>query len=145
MSLDILTLVVVAVTNLLALSCLLPLLMGRRISASAHDAQISLLLHTLAWIALITSGYWLDPWFSTLSMACMAGSFYMMHRALGGWLGPRPGQRLQAVLCVLMPLGYAIVFSNYQFRVGWANFLLATMMLVVARATLYPAREASRR
>ncbi len=136
---------VVAVANLLAVSALLPLIMGRQVSASARQGQVSLLLQALGWVALIASGYWFDPQLSTLAMASIAASLCLMHRALGGWLGPRPGERAMLVLAVLIPLGYAIGFSSYPFRVGWANFLLAAMLLGLARATVYPVRLASRR
>lgn len=48
-------------------------------------------------------------------------------------------------LVVAIPLGYTLGFGHYAFRVGWANLLLAALLLTVARATLYPARPASRR
>jgi diguanylate cyclase (GGDEF)-like protein len=37
-------------------------------------------------------------------------------------------------LAVLTPLGYALAFSSYAIRVGWANGLLALQMILVAAA-----------
>jgi diguanylate cyclase (GGDEF)-like protein len=50
---------------------------------------------------------------------------------------------LLLLLTVLMPIGYALSFSNYSLRVGYANFLLAGQFLIVARATLWPRVAAS--
>ena len=145
MRFDIASLMIVAVANLLALSAVLPLVMGSRPTTSARHAQTSLLLITLGWGALTASTRWFDFPLSVLSMASMSGGLLMLHRALAGWLGPRPGTRLMQAIAVLMPLGYALGFDHYAFRVGWANFLLATMLLVLARATLVAHRTAGRR
>lgn len=145
MTIDFRTLMAVAVANLFVMSVMLPMIMGRHVSAAARCAQASLLFHMVSWAALIASGYWFDGVLSTLSMACMAASFFLLFRALAGWLGPRPGERLLPVIAVLVPVGYALSFGNYQVRVGWSNFLLAAMLLMMARATLYPVRDASRR
>jgi diguanylate cyclase (GGDEF)-like protein len=145
MKIDFLTLMVVAVANLFMMSVMLPFIMGRHISAAARCAQASLLLQMFGWGALIASGYWFDGVLSTLSMTCMAAGLFLTFRALAGWLGPRPGERLMPALAVLMPVGYALAFGSYPVRVGWSNFLLAAMLLLLARASLYPVRDASRR
>lgn len=145
MRLDIASLMIVAVANLLALSAVLPLVLGGRSTPSARHAQASLLLITLGWAALMASRYGPDMPLSVLSMASMSAGLLMLHRALTGWLGPRPGTRLMQAIAVLMPLGYAAGFSHYAFRVGWANLLLAAMLIILARATLVARRSAGRR
>lgn len=144
MPLDILTLLVLTSTNLFTLAAALPLLMGRRISASARYAQGSILAQAIGWAAVIAAGRWYDPQLSTLAMGSIALSQWLLFRALRGWLGPRSGEGLLIALVVITPLGYALAFHDYQWRVGWANFLLALSMLVVARATLWPQRPAGR-
>jgi hypothetical protein len=75
----------------------------------------------------------------------------MLYRALEEWLGPRPLRhlrhlrplrRLLLVLVIATPLGYTLGFGHYAWRVGWANFLMATILCIVARATLAPVVEA---
>jgi diguanylate cyclase (GGDEF)-like protein len=78
-------------------------------------------------------------------MAFMAGGLVFQWLALRGWLGPRPGGRLMLALAVLMPVGYAIGFQSYPFRVGWANFLLTAQMCLICLALAWPAPQASPR
>ncbi len=144
MTLDILTLLVLTSTNLFTLAAALPLLMGRRISASARYAQGSILAQAIGWAAVIAAGSWYDQQLSTLSMGAISLSQWLLFRALRGWLGPRHGEGLLIALVVITPLGYALSFHDYQWRVGWSNFLLSLSMLVVARATLWPHSQASR-
>ena len=75
----------------------------------------------------------------------------MLYRALEEWLGPRPLRHLRPlrrvllVLVIATPLGYTLGFGHYAWRVGWANFLMATILCIVARATLAPVVEANLR
>lgn len=145
---DIFTVLALTAMNLIAVSVALPWVMGRSVSRAARLAQGSLLAQAFGWIAIICAGsfigHWGDRALSTLSLALGAAAQILMFRALGEWLGPRPGWRAMQVIAVLMPLGYAIGFGHYSFRVGWANFLLATMMLLVAQAAFAPRRPAMR-
>lgn len=146
--LDIFTVLALTAVNLIAVSVALPWVMGRSVSRAARLAQGSLLAQAFGWIAIIGSGsfigHWGDQALSTLSLAFGALAPLLMFRALGEWLGPRPGWRAMQVLAVLMPLGYSLGFAHYSFRVGWANFLLAAMLLLVARAAFSPQRPAMR-
>jgi diguanylate cyclase (GGDEF)-like protein len=139
---SIFTVLVLTALNLMAVSLMLPLIMGRRISRAARFAQGSMLVQAVGWVAIIGSGFWKDQWpdvaLSTLSMVLASLANYLMFRALQDWLGPRPGLRLLQVLAVLLPLGYWLSFSNYSLRVGWANFILAAQLLLIARAALCP-------
>lgn len=49
------------------------------------------------------------------------------------------------VLVIATPLGYTLGFGHYAWRVGWANFLMATILCIVALATLAPVVEANLR
>lgn len=149
MPLDTFTLMAAATANLVCISCALPLIMGRNVHGAARATQAFLLQLTLGWMLLTASAYQTEPHalyvtLSILSMVCVAASLVSFHRALTGWLGPRPGARAIRVLGVLMPLGYALSFSSYPIRVGWSNFLMAAMLLLLARATLVARRSSGR-
>ncbi|KZT17428.1 diguanylate cyclase [Acidovorax sp. GW101-3H11] len=145
MPLDFLTLMAVMATNLFMISAALPLIMGRGVSRAARHVQASLLLQAVAWAAIIASSSLWDQTLSTLSIACNAAAQWMLYRALEEWLGPRPLPRLLLVLVIAAPLGYTLGFGHYAWRVGWANFLMAAILCIVARATLAPVVESSLR
>lgn len=145
MPLDFLTLMTVMATNLFMISAALPLIMGRGVSRGARHVQASLLLQAVAWAAIIASSSLWDQALSTLSIACNAAAQWMLYRALEEWLGPRPLPRLLLVLVIAAPLGYTLGFGHYAWRVGWANFLMAAILCIVARATLAPVVESSLR
>ena len=145
MPLDFLTLMAVMATNLFMISAALPLIMGRGVSRAARHVQASLLLQAVAWAAIIASSSLWDQALSTLSIACNAAAQWMLYRALEEWLGPRPLPRLLLVLVIAAPLGYTLGFGHYAWRVGWANFLMAAILCIVARATLAPVVEANLR
>ena len=149
MAFDTFTLMVVASANLLSISFALPLVMGRDVHSAARATQTFLLQLTLGWLLITASAHQTEPellyvTLSILSMVCVSAALVSFHRALTGWLGPRPGGRTIRVLAVLMPLGYALSFSSYPIRVGWSNFLMAAMLLVLARATLLARRSSGR-
>ncbi|HQY75460.1 MAG TPA: GGDEF domain-containing protein [Rhodoferax sp.] len=143
------TVLLLTALNLGTVSVALPLIMGRGVSRAARLAQASLIAQTLGWVAIIASGFWAGHWLdmaiSTVSMACAGASNYLMFLALRAWLGRRVGEKLLIALVILMPLGYALSFSNYSVRVGWANFLLAAQLLLLARATIRHKVDSSRR
>ncbi len=150
MQIDPSTLIVVNVANLLVMATALPFVMGQGLSPAAKDARISLFLNAAAWICMLASSLWYgqtpDRILSTVAMAFLCTSQWMIYRALENWLGPRPLRGLMWLLVWIMPVGYGLSFSSYQLRVGWANLLLAAQMLIVARACLYPAsRDFGRR
>lgn len=140
------TVLVLTAFNLFTVSLALPLLMGRQVSRAGRLAQWSLLSQMAGWVCIIASGFWIGHWLdwalSTASMVFASLTPWLLFGALEQWLGPRPGKRLLLALVVLMPLGYTLLFPQYSPRVGWANFLLAAQLLVVARAALWPKRPA---
>ena len=145
MQLDFLTLMAVMAANLFMISAALPLIMGPGVSTAARHVQASMLLQAMAWAAIIAAGTWWDQALSTVSVACNALAQWMLYRALREWLGERPLQSLLLVLVVITPLGYTLAFDHYAWRVGWANLLMSAILLIVARATLYPAHYADPR
>ena len=142
MQLDPTTLIVINVANLLMMAAALPLIMGQHLSPAAAKGRLSLILNAGVWICMLLSTLWRgespDLLLSTLAMALVSASQWTLYRALENWLGRRPLRRLLALLAWLMPIGYALSFSRYEVRVGWANLLLAAQLLIVARACLYP-------
>jgi len=145
MSLDPQTLFVVSITNLLALAILLPIIMGGMLSPAAKAARLSLIVHAGAWIAVILSEQMASQSanlaLSTLSMVCYSASHWLLYRALSEWLGPRKLRRTLLILAVTMPIGYAVLFDSYAWRVGWANLLIALQLVILAQATLRPAAK----
>ncbi len=143
MQIDPTSLIVVNVANLLVIATALPFVMGQGLSPGANYARLSLFLNAGAWICILASSLWReqvpDRVLSSAAMALISLSQWMVYRALENWLGPRPLRGVLLVLVWLMPVGYALSFSSYPVRVGWANLLLAAQMLIVARACLYPA------
>lgn len=138
MPLDFLTLMTVMAANLFMISAALPLIMGRDVSRAARNMQASMLLQAVAWAAIIASSSLWDQTLSTLSIACNAAAQWMLYRALEEWLGPRPLRRVLLALVIAAPLGYTLGFGHYAWRVVWANFLMAAILCIVARATLAP-------
>lgn len=145
--LDVLTILVLTAANLATVSVALPLIMGKGISRAARLGQVSLLLQTLGWVAIIASeavsGTWMDKVLSVLSISAASAANVAIYWALREWLGKRPGERLLLALAVLLPVGYALTFSTYNLRVAYANFVLAAQFLIVGRAALWPLTQAS--
>lgn len=143
MTLDIRTLLVVNAANLLLMASILPFIMGRQVSPAAAHARASLVMQALGWLAIILAGFWIHQWpdhlLSTVSMACLSASQWLVFQALQGWLGPRRGQALLLWVAWLTPLGYALTFQSYPIRVGWSNLMLALQLLIVCQAALRPA------
>ncbi|MGC3984713.1 MAG: GGDEF domain-containing protein [Pseudorhodoferax sp.] len=145
MQFDALSLMTVAMVNLVTISLALPLIMGKSLTPAARAAQRALLLLTSGWTALVVSEYLVSSYvLSVLAMAGMSASLVLLHRALSGWLGPRRGAGTLQLLAIAVPLGYAFSFSHYPLRVGWSNFLLAAMLVLLARATLVAGRHPGR-
>jgi len=146
MTLDIQSLLVVMMINMVALSLAFTVIMGWQVSPAARWAQATLLAQTAGWTCLVFSrpGGTLDPVLSVAAMVGMNAGMAMLWQSLQGWLGPRPGGRLVWALALATPLGYALGFGHYGFRVGWANTGLALQMAVVCVAALWPSPQAGR-
>ena len=140
-ALDVTTVVITTALNLFMVAAALPLIMGKHISVSARNAQQSLLAQAAGWACITASGFLLDMPLSVLAMLFGSLAQFLMFRALQGWLGPRPFERLLMLACLAMPVGYALTFDSYPVRVGWANGWLALQLLIVASAALRPSRD----
>ncbi len=143
--LDVNTLLAVMLANVFAMAVAVPAVMGWRISGPARFVLGSAVTQALAWGSFLMAGQVHDRWFSSLWIGLLGASFVLIWHALRGWLGARPGRGLLLVVALLTPLGYAIGFGNYAFRVGWSNLGLALLMLLVCLACAWPAPHASRR
>ncbi len=144
MTLDVPTLLIVMMINMLALSVAIPAIMGWHVSQAARWAQGAMVLQTLGWTFLVLSRQWQEQLVSVLAITGLALGLAMLWQSMRGWLGPRPGGRLVWALAVAVPLGYALGYQSYAFRVGWSNFGLALQLASVVLALLWPAPQASR-
>jgi len=137
---DIATLLLAVTISLVTMAATLPVVMGR-VNSAARRAQAGVALQAFGWAMLLASGAVdsggsLDRLLSTLSMASLAGGLALLATAFDLWCGRSHHDRTHAVVMVALPLGYALGFSNYPFRVGWANALLALQMAMTAAALL---------
>lgn len=136
MPVDIRSLFVVLMINLITMAVALPAVMGR-VGVPARRAQGATVLQAAGWVLILASGLvdrdgWLDRLLSSLSMACLGASLALLGSAFDLWCGRSGRDRRIVALAVVMPIGYVLGFSNYAFRVGWANGLIALQMLIVA-------------
>lgn len=142
MTLDINTLLVVTVANIVTLALVSPAVMGPRLGAAARAARWSLVTHAVSWVCMIASNFWPETWIdrllSTLAVGGFAFTHWLLFRALEHWLGPRRFASLVKALVWLTPLGYFLVFGHYAARVGWSNFLLAAQLGLLTLACFRP-------
>ena len=138
MSLDVQTLLVTMMVNVIALSVALPAIMGWHVSRAARCAQGAAALQAAGWVSVTLAAGWYDRPLSTLAMACLACGHALMWESYRGWLGPRPGRRLVWALALAVPVGYGLGFGHYAFRVGWANAGLALQLATVALVLFWP-------
>jgi len=142
MHIDIASLLCALMINQITMAVALPAVMGQ-VSRPARLAQLVVVLQAAGWALLLGSGLvgagtWLDRSLSVASMACIAGSLALLARAFDLWRGRSAHDRPLVSIAVLLPLGYALGFSSYPFRVGWANGLLALQMLLFAASLARP-------
>lgn len=138
MSFDIASLLVAMTLSMLIMALALPSVMGHATRA-ARLAQWGAVLQAIGWVLILTSGLVApdsvaDFALSTLSMGCMSGGLAANGAAFELWCGRAIPSRAPVIVAMIMTLGYATGFSDYAFRVGWANGLLAVQMgmMVVA-------------
>jgi diguanylate cyclase len=133
---DIASLLFAMTIGMVTMAVSLPAVMGS-VNAPARRAQIGVVLQALGWALLLASGTvasggWLDRLLSTTAMAGIAGGLALNGTAFDLWCGRIAHDRAPALIAVVLPIGYAIGFSSYAFRVGWANGLLTLQMAMVA-------------
>jgi diguanylate cyclase (GGDEF)-like protein len=145
MNLDIQTILVVLLANVLATAIALPLLMGWQVSSAARLFQGSMVLQGLSWAVFLIAPKVHDRALTSVSLGLLALSFAMLWSALQHWLGPRPGQRLMWVLVAAVPTVYFLTYPSYPVRVGASNALYALQMLTICLAVAWPAPHIGRR
>jgi diguanylate cyclase (GGDEF)-like protein len=133
---DIASLILALTVSMITMAIALPAVMGD-VNAAARRAQAGVCLQALGWLLLLVSelavaGSWADRALSTLSMAGIAGGLAFNARAFDLWCGRSASSRMPAIIAAMLTAGYALGFSHYAFRVGWANGLLALQMVLVA-------------
>jgi diguanylate cyclase (GGDEF)-like protein len=138
MQIDVSTLLIAMTLNLLTMAVALPYFMGQ-VDRPARRAQAGVALQAAGWVLLLLSslcdpGGWPDRTLSTLSMGCIAGGMAFNAVAFDLWCGRRATARAPAIIAVLLTVGYGAGFSDYAFRVGWANGLLTLQLAMVVIA-----------
>ena len=132
---DVFSLFVAMTLNLSIMAVALPYFMGR-VNRAARYAQTGIVLQTAGWLCLFSSstferGGWADHLLSTLAMGCVSSGMVFNAKAFQIWCGRKDTVHLPIAIAVLMTVGYSISFSDYAFRVGWANGLLALQIATV--------------
>ncbi len=138
MNIDIATLLFAMTTCMVTMAVALPAVMGK-VNKAARRAQLGVALQAAGWAFLLASGLAepgsvMDRTLSTLAMAGITWGLALNGVAFNLWCGRdgRDGRdRAPLFIACVLPLGYAIGFSNYPFRVGWSNGLLALQMALV--------------
>ncbi|MCK6411899.1 MAG: hypothetical protein L6Q55_05655 [Azonexus sp.] len=109
MPLDINTLLVVTVANILALAAVSPAVMGQRLDPAARAVRWSLGVHAASWVCMIASNFWpetlADRLLSTLAVGGFAASNGLLFEALRHWLGKRRFRRAVWGLAARFPWG----------------------------------------
>lgn len=121
--------------NLSIMAVALPYFMGR-VNRAARYAQAGIILQTIGWVCLLWSstherGGWADHLLSAIAMGSVSSGMVFNAMAFQLWYGRKASARVPAAIAVLMTIGYSIGFSNYPFRVGWANGLLALQIATI--------------
>jgi diguanylate cyclase (GGDEF)-like protein len=132
---DIASLLLAITISMCTMAIALPAVMGQ-VNAPARRAQAGVILQAVGWALLLGSGMaksgeWLDRTLSTLSMASIAGGLALNATAFDLWCGRAVHHRAVFAIALVMPLGYAVGFGDYAFRVGWSNGLLTIQMALV--------------
>ena len=138
MHLDVATLLFAMTVCMVTMAIALPAVMGP-VSAPARRAQAGVVVQGIAWALLLLSGFAVsgsltDRALSTLAMAGIAGGLALNTAAFELWCGRTPQIRMPVLIAVVLPVGYAIGFASYPFRVGWANGLLTLQMALLVAA-----------
>ena len=138
MPLDIATLLFAMTIGMATMAVALPAVMGQ-VSMPARRAQAGVVLQAVGWALLLMSGVvesggGADRTLSTLAMVGIAGGLALNATAFDLWCGRVAHDRAPALIALVLPIGYALGFSNYAFRVGWANGLLTLQMALFAAA-----------
>jgi diguanylate cyclase (GGDEF)-like protein len=138
MHLDVATLLFAMTVCTVTMAVALPAVMGQ-VNAPARRAQAGVLLQGIGWTLLLHSGQAVngslaDRILSTVAMAGLAGGLALNTAAFDLWCGRAPRMVLPLGVAVVLPIGYALGFASYPFRVGWANGLLTLQMALLVAA-----------
>lgn len=146
--LDLASLGLITLVNLVAMSLILPVAMGRQISPAARQVQRHFLLQAVAWGGLVAVAVNRgSPWEPVLAIGAtvaVALAHWTLSQALAEWLGPRPGRLLLHLCCIVGPLGFALLWSMPLYRFTWFSLCQGTGLLLLARMCLYPRKDCER-
>ena len=170
MLLDLPSLLVIATANVAMVLLALLITIGPEASPATRCVQIALAALLLGGVAALTAGTVWTVVLAPLALLFFSVAMWLLHRALGSWLGhrtrppasrkrpdkaPRPGvyygldyhgsARCLRILLVVAPLGYVLAYwlgpVGPAVQWGWSHLCLAAMLVLTAAATLFPLRH----
>ena len=144
MTLDFASMALLTAINLAVIGMALPLVMGTRVSHAAQHAQSYFLFQAIAWgLILAASRLRTTPFDPALSLAaaCAASTAqWKLSQALQSWLGPRPLRYGLIGLCILGPVGFALLIHSVPLRMAWYSLCHAMVMAILGWMCLHPQR-----
>ena len=147
MSFDFASMAILTAANLAIIGLALPCVMGRPVSKATQRAQSYFLLQGLAWGLIVTASRLrttpLDPVLSLAAASAAAAAQWQMAQALQIWLGPRPLRHLLIGVCVLGPVGFALLLHSIPMRMAWYSLCHATAIACLGWMCLYPQRASA--
>ncbi|WP_157272383.1 GGDEF domain-containing protein, partial [Azohydromonas aeria] len=143
--LDIQTAFVTMLAGVFAGAVAMPILVGWRSSTAARWMIGAAVTQALAWGSLLAARAVHDRLLSTLWIALLGVSLASIWHAIDAWIGRRPGRAVVHAALLLTPVGYALGFGSYAWRVGWSNAGLAVMLGAIVLACAWPAQGRGRR
>jgi diguanylate cyclase (GGDEF)-like protein len=136
--------ILVAMTLSMSTAALALVSVMGQVNLAARRGRAGAVLQACGWIALLLSGLPVpgsaaDAALSILAMGCISAGLVCQAAAFALWCGHAAPNRSQAGIAVVMTVGYAVGFSDYAFRVGWANGLLALQLAMMVATLVRPA------
>lgn len=147
MQLDFISMATLIAINLVVIGMALPLVMGTPVSTAAQHAQKYFVLQALGWGLILAAarlrGSTWDLALSLLATCAASAAQWQMAQALQSWLGPRPLRRWVLVLCLLGPLGFAVLLDSVPLRMAWYSVCHALVIASLGWMCLHPQRPAA--
>lgn len=144
MPLDFASITTLTAINLAVIGLALPWVMGTPVSHAAQRVQRYFLFQALAWGLLLLASRLhdtpLDPALSLAATCAASAALWHMAQALQHWLEPRPLRRVLVTLCVMGPVGFALLIHSIPLRMAWYGMCHAAVIASLGWMCLHPRR-----